>query len=266
MNRNALAGTNHLTMRSPYTKLLFILFGKSILAVLSIAVVLLLYAQVYAIWYAEYHLGVPTEAELAELPANGHLCVGETGTPYVPLADIPLQLRQAVIASNGADFLTRPNLMLPAMLAALVKGDERPPDSRITFQVTRNCLHVLAPECCRGLDWHIGSLVFMGRLERTLSRERILESYLNDTYLGRGTIGVVAAARAYFDKSLAELKVEDIAFLIARFRYPPYRHQDHSGRDVIIDRMLSTGFIDQTQAAAAKAAPLPAIDGPPRNP
>ncbi|UFZ06867.1 transglycosylase domain-containing protein [Bradyrhizobium ontarionense] len=233
---------------------------------LSIAVVLRIYAEVYTIWYAEYHLGVPTEAELAARPANGHLCVDEAGTPYVPLADMPLHLRQTAIASNGADFLTRPNLMLPAMLAALVKGDGRRPDSRITFQVTRNCLHVLAPECCRGLDWHVGSLVFMGRLERTLSRERILESYLNDTYLGRGTVGVAAAAGAYFDKSLADLKVEDIAFLIARFRYPPYRRLEHSGRDVIIDRMLSAGFIDQAQAAAAKAAPLPAIDRQPRHP
>ncbi|WP_315798090.1 transglycosylase domain-containing protein [Bradyrhizobium sp. SZCCHNRI3043] len=249
-------------MRSPRTKRLFILFGKSILAVLSIAVVLLLYAEVYAIWYAEYHLGVPTEAELAARPTDGHLCVGETGVPYVPLADMPLQLREAAIALDGPEFLTRPNLMLPAIAAALVQQDGWRPDSRITDQVARHCLHVLAPECCRSLDWHIGNLVLMGRLERTLSRERILESYLNDTYLGRGTVGVAAAARAYFDKSLADLKIEDIAFLIARFRYPSYRSQDHSGRDVVIDRMLSTGFIDQAQAAAAKAAPLPTIDAP----
>ncbi|WP_315782548.1 MULTISPECIES: transglycosylase domain-containing protein [unclassified Bradyrhizobium] len=261
-----MSGTNPVTMQRPRTRRFLILFGKSILAVLSLAVPLLLYAEAYAIWYAEYHLGVPTEAEIAALPATGHLCPLEAGSPYVPLADMPPLLRQTVIKSTGSDFETRPNLVLPAMLAAIVKGDGRRPDTRITFAVTRHCLHVLAPDCCRGLDWHIGNTVFMGRLERTLSRERILDSYLNDSYLGRNAYGVAAAATAHFGKPLAGLDVGEIALLIARFQMPRPSERDNERRSYILDKMLTAGLIDQAQATAARAAPLPPIDGPPRNP
>nr|WP_246739206.1 transglycosylase domain-containing protein [Bradyrhizobium aeschynomenes] len=265
MNRNASGGTNLPTMQRPRTRRFLILLGKSILAVLSLAVVPLLYAEGYAIWYAEYHLGLPTEAEIAALPATGHLCPLEAGSPYVALADMPLLLRQAVIASAGADFQTRPNLVLPAMAAAIVKGDGRP-DTRITFAVTRHCLHALAPDCCRGLDWHIGSTVFMGRLERTLSRERILDAYLNDSYLGRNAYGVAAAAPAHFGKPLTGLDVGEIALLIARFQTPSPSERDSARRSYILDRMLTAGLIDQAQATAARAAPLPPIDGAPRKP
>ncbi|MGJ4997539.1 transglycosylase domain-containing protein [Bradyrhizobium sp. HKCCYLS3077] len=252
-------------MHRPRNQRFLILLGKSILAVLSLAVVLLLYAEGYAIWYAEYHLGVPTEAEIAALPATGHLCPLEAGSPYVALADMPPLLRQAIIASTGPDFQTRPNLVLPAMAAAIVKGDGRP-DTRITFAVTRHCLHVLAPDCCHSADWHIGSLVFMSRLERTLSRERILESYLNDSYVGYNTYGVAAAATAHFGKSLASLDVDEIALLITRFRWPRPSERDSEWRNYILDKMLSAGLIDEAQATAAKAAPLPVLAVPPRKP
>ncbi|WP_244423135.1 transglycosylase domain-containing protein [Bradyrhizobium sp. ORS 375] len=232
---------------------------------LSLAVALLLYVEAYAIWYAEYHLGVPTEAEIAALPATGHLCPLEAGSPYVALADMPLLLRQAVIASTGPDFQTRPNLFLPAMAAAIIKGDGRP-DTRITFAVTRHCLHVRAPDCCRGLDWHIGSTVFMGRLERTLSRERILDAYLNDSYLGRNAYGVAAAATAHFGKPLADLDIGEVALLIARFQMPRPSERDSERRNFFLDKMLAAGLIDHAQATAARAAPLPAIYGAPRNP
>ncbi|CAL76407.1 Putative penicillin-binding protein 1A [Bradyrhizobium sp. ORS 278] len=252
-------------MHHPRTRRFLILFGKSILAVLSLAVMLLLYAAGYAIWYAEYHLGVPTEAEIAALPGTGHLCPLEAGSPYMPLADMPPLLRQAVVASTGSDFQTRPNLVLPALLAAVVKSDGRP-DTRITFAVTRHCLHVLASDCCRGLDWHIGSTVFMGRLERTLSRDRILESYLNDSYLGRNAYGVAAAATAHFGKPLTDLDIGEIALLIARFQVPTPSERDSERRSYILDKMLSAGLIDEAQASAAKATPLSLIAAPPHNP
>ncbi|WP_434914224.1 transglycosylase domain-containing protein [Bradyrhizobium sp. HKCCYLS3013] len=265
MNRNASGGTNDLTMQRLGTQRVFIiLLGKSILAVLSLAVVLLLYAEAYAIWYAEYHLGVPTEAEIAALPAAGHLCPLEAGSPHVALADMPLLLRQAVIASAGADFQTRPNLVLPATMAAIIDG--RRPDTRITFTVTRHCLQALAPDCCRGLDWHVGNTVFMGRLERTLSRERILDSYLNDSYLGRNAYGVAAAATAHFGKPLADLNIDEIALLLARFQMPRPSERDGERRNYMLDKMLSAGLIDEAQATAARAAPLPAVDTTPRSP
>ena len=266
MNRNAFGGTNHLTMQRSRTKRLFILFGKSILAVLSLAVVLVLYAEGYVIWYFEYGLGLPTESRLAALPTTGPLCSANPGGSYVPLPEIPPLVRKAVVAYEDRDFYERPYVGPLARLASDIVAGRRPGQSNIIHSVSRDCLCALVPDCYKGpnLEWQIGTQVFMGRIERTFTRDRILEAYLNNAYLGRGTQGVAAAANAYFGKSLASLDIDEIALLIARFRMPSQR--DIEWRNRILDRMLSAGLIDEAQATAAKAAPLPPTDGPPRNP
>lgn len=262
MNRNALAGTNPLTMRFPGTKRLFILLGKSVLAMLSIATVLLLYAEGYAIWYFVYGLGLPSESRVAALPATGPLCSASPESPFVPLSEIPPLLRKAVIASENRDFYERPGVGPLARLASDMATGRRPGGSNIIHSVSRDCLQVLVPECCKGpnLDWQIGTEVFMGRVERTFSRDRILEAYLNNVYLGRGTYGVAAASTAYFDKSLASLDASEIAFLVARFRMPNLKTHSRERRDLVIDKMLAAGLIDDVQATTAKAAPIPAMD------
>ncbi len=106
----------------------------------------------------------------------------------------------------------------------------------------------------------------MGRIERTFPRDRILEAYLNNAYLGREAHGAADAATTYFGKSLASLDVSEIALLLARFRLPRPSERDGEWRNHMLDRMLAAGLIDQAQAAAAKAAPLPPIDGPSRKP
>jgi len=267
MNRNASGGTN-LTMQRPGTRRVFILFGKSILAVLSIAIVLLLYAEGRVIWYFEYGLGLPTEIRLAALPTTGPLCSANPGSSYVPLSEIPPLVRDAVVASEDRDFYERPHVGPLARLATDIVAGRRPSRSNIIHAVSLQCLWALVPDCCKwpNLEYQIGTEVFMGRIERTFTRDRILEAYLNNAYLGRGTQGVAAAATAYFGKSLASLDIDEIALLIARFRMPRPSQRDSEWRNRILDKMLSAGLIDQAQATAAKAAPLPPTDGPPRNP
>jgi penicillin-binding protein 1A len=262
MNRNALDGTNHLTMRFPHTKQLFILFGKSVLAMLSIAMVLLLYAEGYAIWYFEYGLGLPSESRLAALPATGSLCAASPGSSLVPLSEIPPLLRKAVIASQDREFYERPYVGPLARLASDIAAGRPPGRSNIIQSVSRECLWALVPECCKGpnLDWQIGTEVLTGRIERTFGRDRILEAYLNNAYLGRGTYGVVAAANVYFGKSLASLDVSEIAFLVTRFRSPRPSQGDSDLRNRVIDTMRSAGLIDEAQATSAKAVPVPAAD------
>ena len=97
----------------------------------------------------------------------------------------------------------------------------------------------------------------MGRVARALSRDRILEIYLNDTYFGRSAYGVASAAEAYFGKPLAELDIDEIALMMARARQPnPSRSFDTTFRDFAIDRMLKSGVISEAQAVEAKSRPL----------
>ncbi|BAM91004.1 putative penicillin-binding protein 1A [Bradyrhizobium oligotrophicum S58] len=268
MNRNAFGGTNLLTMQRPRTKRLFILFGRSILAVLSLAVVLVLYAEGYVIWYFEYGLGLPTESQLAALPTTGPLCAANPGSSYVPLSEIPPLVRKAVVASEDRDFYERTSIGPLARLASNIVAGRRPGNSSIIHAVSRQCLWTLVPECCKGpnLEWQFGTQVFTGRIERTFTRDRILEAYLNNAYLGRGAYGAADAATAYFGKSLASLDIDEIALLLTRFRMPMTSRHDSEWRNLMLDRMLAAGLIDQAQATAAKAAPLSLIAGPLRKP
>ncbi|MGJ4949279.1 transglycosylase domain-containing protein [Bradyrhizobium sp. HKCCYLS20291] len=268
MNRNAPGGTNVLTMQSPRTRRVFILFGKSILAVLSLAVMLLLYAEGYVIWYFEYGLGLPTESQLAALPTTGPLCAANRESSYVPLSEIPPLVRKAVVASQDRDFYERRSIGPLARFASDVVAGRQPGNSSIIHAVSRDCLWTLVPDCCKGpnLEWQFGTQVFMGRIERTFTRDRILEAYLNNAYLGRGAYGAADAATAYFGKSLASLDIDEIALLLARFRTPMTSQRDSEWRDRMLDRMLAAGLIDEAQTATAKAAPLSLIAAPPRKP
>jgi penicillin-binding protein 1A len=246
-------------------KKLFVLLGKSILGLLSILGVLLLVLEGWLIWHVEYGIGVPVESRIAALPATGHLCSASPDTPYVPLAEIPLLLRKAVFVSKDLDFYERPHTS--PLVQLVFATDRQRAWSGITLSVSRDCLQVLEPTCCKGppgLDWQIGRIVFMGRVDRTLTRDRILDSYLNDSYFGRGTYGIAAGARAYFGKTLDAIGIDEIAFLVAHIGQPYLKNgRARDRRDFTIDRMRAAGLIDEAQAVAAKASPLPWLDNQP---
>src|SRR5205823_1705451 len=100
------------------------------------------------------------------------------------------------------------------------------------------------------------------RIEESLSKERILELYLNEIYLGLQSYGVAAAAQAYFNKPLEELTLPEAAFLAALPKAPnnynPFRFPEaaKARRDWVLDRMTDDRAISPEQAAAAKATPV----------
>src|SRR5271156_6400910 len=100
------------------------------------------------------------------------------------------------------------------------------------------------------------------RIENVLSKERILELYLNEIYLGLQSYGVAAAAQAYFNKSLDQLTLPEAAFLAALPKAPnnynPFRFPDaaRSRRDWVLDRMADDHVITAAQEVAAKARPV----------
>ncbi len=100
------------------------------------------------------------------------------------------------------------------------------------------------------------------RIERQLSKNRILEIYLNEVYLGCGSHGVADAAQDYFRKPLSTLSIDEAAFLgglpKAPNHYSPVRHADaaQSRRNWVIDRIVEDGYLAAGRVAALKAAPI----------
>ena len=116
------------------------------------------------------------------------------------------------------------------------------------------------------IERKIKEVLLATRIEAALPKNRILELYLNEIYLGAGAYGVAAAAQTYFDKSLDELTLNEAAFLAglpkAPNRYNPARNPQAAQvrRDWVIDRMLEDGAVTQVEAAQAAFAVVPEIE------
>src|SRR5208337_3791269 len=130
--------------------------------------------------------------------------------------------------------------------------------STITQQVAKNFL--VGNE--RSIERKIREALISFRIEAAYSKERILELYLNEIYLGLGNYGVGAAALNYFNKSVNELTIAEAAYLAALPKgpnnYHPFLHRDRAieRRNYVIDRLVADGFVSLADGAKAKAEPL----------
>ncbi len=184
---------------------------------------------------------------------------------FVPIAAVPEVVKQAFISAEDQNFYIHkgvdPLAIIRAGLTdALQYGQGKRPvgASTITQQVAKNML--LGNEVT--LSRKIREAILATRIEQSLSKDRILELYLNEIYLGLQSYGVAAAAQAYFNKSLNELALPEAAFLAALPKAPnnynPFRFPEaaRARRDWVLDRMADDHAITPEQLAAAKAAPL----------
>ena len=234
--------------------------GKSLAALLMLSGPVLLAWSGLLVWHFEYGLRLPDHQRLAAISGNEQFCSAGHGRTFVPLAEIPPLLRNAVLAEEEPDFYDRPAMLREFALAAL--SNRRPRPATIANHLAR-CL--MPSGCCNGLDWSIGTLVLLDRVDRILSKDTIFEIYLNDVYLGRGSYGVADAAAAHFGKSLDDLKLEEVAFIVGHATQPsPGNNQesDTRFRNRVIERMLKAGVISEATAASAKTAPLLLREGP----
>jgi len=243
--------------------------AKSFLALLSLVGVGLLASAAYFVWYTEYGLGVPTEEQIAAVAATGPACTTDWRGTYVPLAKIPALLQKTTILVGQPDFYERlPNPLIEfGRFATLNLIDLHhvqpiwPRPSNITGSVTSCLMSSLAPNLRGpGLDWHLGNIVMTNRVARTLSRDRTLEIYLNETYFGRDSYGVANASMAYFGESLDRLSIDEIALLVVLPKMPSVldRNEERAKerRNYIIERMLQAGLISEADAATARDHPL----------
>ncbi len=184
---------------------------------------------------------------------------------FVPITAIPKRVVDAFLSAEDKNFYTHrgvdPISMLRAALTDLGRwGSNRRPvgASTITQQVAKNML--LSNEI--SIRRKIREALLATRIEQAMSKDRILELYLNEIYLGSGAYGVVAAALTYFNKSLDELTLDEAAYLAGLPKSPnnynPTRFPQaaKARRDWVLDRMDEDGVASAAEIKAAKAAPL----------
>jgi penicillin-binding protein 1A len=184
---------------------------------------------------------------------------------FVPVKSMPPLVIHAFLSAEDKNFYQHPGVDPLSMLRAGVNdllhyGSGRRPvgASTITQQVAKNFL--LTNEV--SLQRKIKEALVAIRMEQALSKDRILELYLNEIYLGGGAYGAAAAALNYFNKSLDELEPQEAAFLAALPKAPnnynPQRYPEAAKdrRDWVLDRMVEASFLDPAVAEAAKQKPI----------
>jgi penicillin-binding protein 1A len=179
------------------------------------------------------------------------------------LAEIPVVLRQAVIAAEDRRFYEHRGVDVRGIARAAVRnlesGETSQGGSTITQQLVKNTL--VTPERTYRRKVREASLA-MG-LERTLTKDQILERYLNTVYFGEGAYGAGAAARVYFGHAATRLTLAEAAMLAGLIRSPsradPIKHRTAAAqrRATVLHAMVSTGVISAAEADEAGAAPLP---------
>ncbi|MFZ1747991.1 MAG: PBP1A family penicillin-binding protein [Nitrospirales bacterium] len=181
---------------------------------------------------------------------------------YTPIDKIPKVFTQAVIATEDTRFFDHPGLDIVGIGRAawtnLKKGGRFQGASTITQQLARALF--LSPE--RTYQRKIKELILAVKMEWVLTKEQILEMYLNQIYFGHGAYGVGAAALTYFDKNVSDLSLPESAFLAglpkAPNTYSPYRNPDlaKSRKELVLGRMVEAGYITNEEAQAAMATTL----------
>src|SRR6202050_5006116 len=191
---------------------------------------------------------------------------------YLPIQAIPRLAPNAFIAAEDKNFYQHPGIDIYGITRAGLlyvenygRGGHPQGASTITQQVAKNFL--LTNEV--SFERKIKEALLALRIERTYSKPKILELYLNEIYLGFGAYGVTAASLLYFDKSVHELTIPEAAFLAALPKgpnnYNPFRKHDEAvaRRNYVIDRMIEDGFVGSAEGERAKKEPLEVTLRPP---
>ena len=173
---------------------------------------------------------------------------------FIPYNSIPKIVINSFLSAEDKNFFNHPGIDAKGVLRAIIKNISNIINSKrlegastITQQVAKNFL--LSNEV--SLKRKLKEAILAFRIERSLSKERILELYLNQIYLGQGSYGIAAASLEYFDKSIDELNYEEAALLAALpkdpSRYNPYKNEKIAKfrRDLVLKNLLENKYIDK---------------------
>ncbi len=248
------------------------------LAWILVAVILMTLAGVGSVGYVFYRYGqdLPDYSQLADYKpltvsrvyaGDGRLLAeyAKEKRVFVPIDVIPRRVINAFVSAEDKNFYSHFGIDPPSIVRAAITNlqnlgtDARPVGaSTITQQVAKNFL--LSNRVA--IERKIREAILAFRIEHAYSKERILELYLNEIYLGSGSFGVAAAALNYFNKSLDNLTIAEAAYLAALPK-APNNYQPDTNREAavarrnwVIQQMETNGYITTEQAVRAMEAPL----------
>ena len=223
------------------------------------------------IWHFEQDLPDYTQLKNYEPPVMTRVHAGDGSLLaeyarerrlYLPSSAIPPLVKQAFISAEDKNFYTHNGIDYEGVgraLLVLLQGNKHVQGaSTITQQVAKNFL--LTNE--RSFERKIREALLSFRIEGAYSKEKILELYLNEIYLGLGNYGIAAAALNYYGKSVHELTVAEVAYLAALPKAPnnyhPFTRRERAleRRNWVIDRMVENGYVTREAGDKAKAEPL----------
>jgi len=175
---------------------------------------------------------------------------------FVPFESIPNVVTNAFLSAEDKNFFKHPGVDAKGVIRAfknnvfnLLNSKRLEGASTITQQVAKNFL--LNNEV--SIDRKVKEAILAFRIERALSKERILELYLNQIYLGEGSYGIASASLRYFDKSINELNYSEAALLAALpkapSKYNPYKNKKLAKfrRNLVVNNLLENSYIDRKQ-------------------
>ena len=184
---------------------------------------------------------------------------------FIPFESIPEKVVNAFLSAEDKNFFSHPGIDAKGILRAVVKNIKNISKNKrlegastITQQVAKNFL--LTNEV--SMKRKIKEAILAFRIERAYTKERILELYLNQIYLGQGTYGIAAASLEYFDKSIKELNYAEAALLAALpkapSKYNPYKYPDIAKfrRDLVLENLEENKFISNKEMISLKDSKL----------
>ncbi len=179
------------------------------------------------------------------------------------LSEIPVDLQNAVLAIEDSRFFEHwgvsPRGIMRSFVVNLLAGRVVQGGSTLTQQLAK--LIFLSPE--RKIVRKIKEMLLAMQMEHSLSKEEILQFYLNQIYFGHGAYGVQAAAHIYFGKKVQELSLPECALLAGMIKYPggysPFKHPKRATRrrHLVLGRMVSEGYIKPEEMKRALEVPVP---------
>lgn len=206
----------------------------------------------------------PLEVPLQVYTQDGKM-IGEFGEKFsepVTYPEIPVSFVHAFLAAEDASFFSHSGVSFKglgrAVAEAMQSGETQSGGSTITMQVAKN--YYLSPE--RTMKRKLTEIFLARKIEQTLTKPEIFTLYVNKIFLGQHAYGISAAARVYYNKSLKELTIAEMAMIAglpkAPSKYNPVVNPARAleRRNWIIGRMLQLGYINQQQYQTAVASPI----------
>ena len=242
-------------------------FSVKFLIIFVVAVVFFVFST---LWY--FSIGLPDYKKLSnyEPPISSRVysqdskLIAEYALEkrlFIPYESIPEKVVNAFLSAEDKNFFSHPGIDAKGILRAIIKNVKNVAQNKrlegastITQQVAKNFL--LTNEV--SLKRKIKEAILAFRIERAYTKERILELYLNQIYLGQGTYGIAAASLEYFDKPIKELNYSETALLAALpkapSKYNPYKYLDVAKfrRDLVLQNLEENNFISKKKLKKLK--------------